>query len=159
MNDAAYHEAGHAVVALALGGKVLGVWIDNAGGGECRAECGVGEVPVMQMAIRLCFLLGGPLAKARAEIGGDVDEHDPGNAVDFQQIRPLITTYYKEFENRATTDVLRTGFYLAQKRRASEILARCWPAVGAIANELVCTGKCSGDRAAMLYALAPELVN
>lgn len=153
---AAFHESGHAVIALAMGFKVVRVAVDYSGGGECAANFERETISMMQTAAKLCFLLGGPAAAARVE-GMDVDENDPRNAVDFAQIRKLVAEYHAEHEDFTPADPLKSGFYSLGKKRASEILARCWPAVCELARELVRAGNVSGDAAALIYANAPEL--
>jgi len=57
----AFHEAGHAVVAAALGRDVYEVWTDGEGGGEVQHRGEKGQTPA---AHKLAILLAGPCAEA-----------------------------------------------------------------------------------------------
>ena len=59
--EAAYHEAGHAVIACALGCKVRFVIIDPNGGGEC--QCDDPPEGERDRKIMLCF--AGPAAQRK----------------------------------------------------------------------------------------------
>jgi ATP-dependent Zn protease len=63
--EAAYHEAGHAVIAGALGYKVRLVIIDPNGGGEC--QCDDPPEEERERKIMLCF--AGPAAQRKHEPG------------------------------------------------------------------------------------------
>jgi hypothetical protein len=63
--EAAYHEAGHAVIAGALGCKVRLVIIDPNGGGEC--QCDDPPEGERERKIMLCF--AGPAAQRKHEPG------------------------------------------------------------------------------------------
>ena len=69
--EAAYHEAGHAVIACALGCKVRFVIIDLRGGGEC--QCDDPPEGEREQKIMLCF--AGPAAQRKHEPGSWKDWH------------------------------------------------------------------------------------
>jgi hypothetical protein len=136
----AVHEAGHAVVALALGVGVervaLGVGCAPENDGETETHGG-------DLRARIAVDLAGALA-----VGTLCGGHVP------RQLRLAACEDYR----MARQDARRIDphawpyYYRDAERRAARILRRHWPAVLALGRALLQTGRLTGDEARAIFA-------
>jgi hypothetical protein len=141
----AYHEAGHAVVALALGRPVhrVSVLPNHERLGQCDVRKGTFRPSVDWVEQEMLIALGGPAAEARHT--GDYAWAGPGQ--DWQYVRGLAVRRAGERRaGRLTSRLLaKAEHLLAQEGH--------WQAVELIAAELLRRGAISGRAARHLFEL------
>src|SRR5262245_37816896 len=118
LRDAAYHEAGHVVVARFLGLTVREVEIEEDGSG--RANIGPSEHLPLSDQIALC------VAGIEAQELFDRPMHDHASLGDYRKVRDLLATEAESYEYR------HAGYL-----RALEILKCRLPEIEALADQLL----------------------
>lgn len=149
----ARHEAGHAVMALELGAPVTSATIARnlAAGleGACTitlwgAWCRVTEAPeIARLERSIMVLLAGELAE---RLAGEAPQFA---AQDRARVEELLRCYPHELHDDERAALLAWCETHTRRR-----LARAWPAVVAIAMELLLADAIPGDRLLTLYQAA-----
>jgi ATP-dependent Zn protease len=140
----AYHEAGHAVIALALGRPVhrVSVQANHLRLGQCELRKGTGRAAKDAVETEILILLGGLAAEAR-----HTGQYARGAAAqDLRGVRLLI-------QNRATSSrqAERLERRLLDKAEHSLDQPGAWLAVERIAEELIRSTTISGRAARHLF--------
>jgi hypothetical protein len=162
LQEAAVHEAGHAVVAIALGLRVEVVHVRRAV--ACDGACVVDpRGPDASPAV----LVAGDVAVELARAGWPAPNASPGSWY-WQQLQAGPTDRERTTAATAPTPALGTsdaeklaaaGLSARNARaRAGEILGAHWPAVRAIADALIARGELEGaevHRIAAARGVAP----
>ncbi|MGO9839481.1 MAG: hypothetical protein ACLP1X_35320 [Polyangiaceae bacterium] len=128
----AYHEAGHAIVAIACSHRIRSITIDTRGthAGEVESEA-EGDDPDAELR-HLRVLLGGIGAEVIAAEDGDIDHDDSmGFREDLDRAIDVVRSLVGEDE-RARAQMLD-----AESRRVNELLHRKWEDVRMLAHALV----------------------
>jgi ATP-dependent Zn protease len=146
----AYHEAGHAIVAISSAHRIRSVTIDKRGShaGEVESEA-EGDHPEAELR-HLRVLLGGFGAEVIAAADGDIDHDDSlGFREDLARAMDVIRSLVGEDE-RARAQVLD-----AESRSVNELLHRKWEDVRALARALVDRRTLDGAEVAAILRSGP----
>ncbi|MGV0646770.1 M50 family metallopeptidase [Mycolicibacterium sp. XJ2546] len=118
---AAFHEAGHCVSSVILGGRVHQAVIHKDGGGQT-------EFDVMPAGTDAAVTLAGPWCEARWTIG-----RRPGPA----DLRRILAANQSDDHALCAAGGAHTGAEVVP------LLERCWPAVKAVTTKLYFKGRAS----------------
>ena len=145
----AYHEAGHAAVARALGLRIESVVIQLAGAGDSFAEIDC-DPARLDHALAIKSLLAGGLAERRA---GYPPEENSRSALDFLWAQGEAI---EAAGGRGNPGVATRAEQLLEQLRAEvrELLERpdVWAGVERLAAELLAVGHVAGERAHQILA-------
>jgi len=148
----AYHEAGHAVIALYLGRPIQRVSIQpsHLRLGQCEIQKGSFRPSKDLLETEILILLGGPAAEAR-----HIGRYDwMGASQDLRGVRRLVemrAVSIKQIE-RLERRMLDKAEYLLEQPGV-------WPAIELIANELLRQTVISGRAARHFFDLAKSLAD
>lgn len=123
--ETAVHEAGHAVAAVALGGRISHGYVLplSRRTGEITGQVVMDGMPVGDATAEIAF--AGPLAQARFRAGG----HPPS------QVMSAVLASAGRLDRRMCDSAGRDG------SSVTGLIDRCWPAVITVAKALVSTGE------------------
>lgn len=154
----AYHEAGHAIVGCALGARIDRVSLSQASAfddlddglprrfGDCMVNWGrVDPGQAWQQERELLTVLAGPIAELTYR-DEDADEIDEACwAMDWQQAKQCAAIIHSD--PRKQLKALNQAV-----QRLKKVVAHppCWPAIAALADELMIGDEIGGDRVAEL---------
>jgi hypothetical protein len=131
---AAYHEAGHAVVAHRLGAKVLRVSIDDDGGKTQIRRLGGGERAIL-------VNLAGPYAQKRYAPRSHWHSHSHtgfNRGTDFDNVTSLIYEIHGRGE-------VAEKYWRYVEARAEKLVEQSWRYIDAVAKVLLKHGVITGD--------------
>jgi hypothetical protein len=132
---AANHEAGHAVVAWAVGCKVIAMCIEENGDGRTDTECDLRRMPFID---RLAFEYAGEVAQAMF----DARTHEMAAAYDWGGVDSLLL---------GLSDKIREQLRVAGTRRAREALEHYRQNVERVATYLIAHGKLDAETFIRLF--------
>lgn len=152
--NTAYHEAGHAIIGCALGARIDAVSLSQASAfddgddglprrfGDCMVNWGkVDPGQAWQQQRELLTVLAGPIAELtyRDEDPGEIDE--ACWAMDWEQAERCAAAIHRD--PRLQIRTLREAI-----QRLKKVVAEppCWPAIAALADELMIGDEIGGDR-------------
>ncbi|SMP77617.1 hypothetical protein SAMN06265222_12360 [Neorhodopirellula lusitana] len=151
----AYHEAGHAIVGCALGAQIDSVSLSQASAyddalprrfGDCLVNWGrVDPSNTWQQQRELLTILAGPIAELTYR-NEDADEIDEACwAMDWAQAQQCVSAMHSDSRKQARTLQQAVG-------RLKTVIAQppCWPAIAALADELMLGDEIDGEQVAEL---------
>lgn len=157
----AYHEAGHSVVATALGARVVSAVVDqDALDGTTACDDSIHRLNDRQ---RAAFFLAGITAEAMVTHRSGFDLHDEAETVlayirSFLDVRnedelteDAVRAWGVAFRQRKTVSG-RWHYCLSAGTEASSILIDHWSAVEGVASNLIDNGSILGDRVRRIVA-------
>jgi hypothetical protein len=131
---AAYHEAGHTVMALSFGRPVLTVSLEKMTVGEYLADI---TDPLYDARIKLA----GPLANRIKDNALEDDSYNAGGILDYIQATSLIEEYLEEIGGDAYDDDALEALQAQQEQFALDYLREHWHQVEALALALLDRGQ------------------
>jgi len=155
LQQAAYHEAGHIVMAAILRVPVRGGFIDAQGGGKVSIDCvrWLEDNPNFYGALLLALVnVAGPLIEAKLACC-DVDESLRGASHDLADAQTLIELGV----GRPKSRVPNTAMMTALARVALVLLYRCRDAVESVERLLIAEHTVDGAKIAAIVEVSPAV--